>query len=183
MQYANHEDEDEHSDVGVHRYEEHRQTDDRQRGVGPPEDADFAFPVGERLRQCRADQVADTIGGKEGNKYFWRTQDPGDVIHHRPTANADGQDIEDGQQADNAPLIVLPDVAQVFTHRGGARRRFHAFFGGEKAKRQHQERHHREHGNPALKAERFILAANQIHQRHHQHGGEHAARRRQHEAP
>lgn len=50
-------------------------------------------------------------------------------------------------------------------------------------KKQNASSHHRQHGDAALEAERFILAANQIHQRHHQHRGEHAARRRQHKAP
>jgi hypothetical protein len=76
----------------------------------------------------------------------------------------------------------LCQIAQVFPHGGGARRHLDALFGGEEAERQHQERDHRQHGDAALEAERFIVAANQVHQRHHQHRGEHAARRRQQSA-
>ncbi len=67
VQYANDEDKDKHGDFGVHRYEEHRHAEHRQEGVGPPEDADFAFPVGQRFRQRRANQVADAVG-REGRR-------------------------------------------------------------------------------------------------------------------
>ena len=116
MQHADHEDKDEHGDVGLHWNEEHREANHRQRRVGPPEDADFAFPVGEGFCQCGANQVTDTVGGKEGDEYFRRAQDPGDVIHHRATAYADGEDIEDGQQPHDPPLVVLPDIAEIFAH-------------------------------------------------------------------
>lgn len=62
-------------------------------------------------------------------------------------------------------------------------RRFNALFGGKEAERQHQERHHRERRDTPLEAQRLILAANQFHQRHHQYGREHSARRCQHKAP
>lgn len=183
MQHADNEDEAEHQHGGMHRHEEHRHADHRQRGVGPPEDAHLALPVGERFRQRGADQVTDAVGGEEGDEHLRRAHDPGAVVHHRAAAHADGEDVEDGEHADDAPLVVLPDVAQIFTHGGGARRHLDALFGGEEAERQHQERDHRQHGDPALEAERFIVAANQVHQRHHQHRREHAARRRQHKAP
>lgn len=183
MQYANDEDKGEHQHGGVHRHEEHRHADHRQRGVGPPEDADLALPVGEGFRQRGADQVADAVGGEEGDEHLRRAHDPGAVVHHRAAAHADGEDVEDGEHPDDAPLIVVPDVAQVFPHGGGARRHLNALFGGKEAERQHQERDNRQHGDPALEAERLIVAANQVHQRHHQHRGEHAARGRQHKAP
>lgn len=183
MQHADNEDEAEHQDGGMHRHEEHRHADHRQRGVGPPEDADLALPVGERFRQRGADQVANAVGGEERDEHLRRAHDPGAVVHHRPAAHADGEDVEDGEHADDAPLVVVPDVAQVFPHGGGARRHLDALFGGEEAERQHQERDYRQHGDAALEAERLIVAANQVHQRHHQHCGEHAARRRQHKAP
>ena len=183
MQHADDEDKGEHHHGGMHRHEEHRHADHRQRGVGPPEDAHLALPVGERFRQRGADQVTDAVGGEEGDEHLRRAHDPGAVVHHRAAAHADGEDVEDGQHADDAPLVVVPDVAQVFPHGGGARRHLDALFGGEEAERQHQERDHRQHGDPALEAERFIVAANQVHQRHHQHRREHAARRRQHKAP
>ena len=172
MQHANHEDKGEHGDFGVHRYEEHRHAQHCQDGVGPPEDANFAFPVGERLRQRRADQVADAVGGEERGKQRSGPHDPGGVIHHRAAANADRENVQDGQQANHAPLIVAPDIAQIFTYRGGARRRFDAFFGGEEAEGKHQESNHREHCDAALEAKRLVFAADKVHQRHHQDGRE-----------
>lgn len=183
VQYANDEDKDKHGDFGVHRYEEHRHAEHRQEGVGPPEDADFAFPVGQRFRQRRANQVADAVGREEGGEQRRRAHDPGGVIHHRAAANADREDIEDGEHADHPPLVIAPDIAQVFTHRGTARRRFDTLFGGKEAEGQHQEGNHRQHRDAPLEAERFVFAADKVDQRHHQHGGEHAPRRRQHEAP
>lgn len=114
-------------------------------GVGPPEDADFAFPVGQRFRQRRANQVADAVGREEGGEQRRRAHDPGGVIHHRAAANADREDIEDGEHADHPPLVIAPDIAQVFTHRGTARRRFDTLFGGKEAEGQHQEGNHRQH--------------------------------------
>jgi len=183
VQHANHEDKAEHHYRGMHRHEEHRHARYRQQGVGPPEDTDFAFPVGEGFGERGANQVTDAVGGKERNEHFRRAHDPGAVVHHRAAAHADGEDVENGEYADDAPLVVLPDIAQIFTHGGGAWRHLDALFGGEEAERQHQERDHRQHGDPALEAKGFVFAANQIHQRHHQHRGEHAARRRQHKPP
>lgn len=183
VQYANHEDEDEHSDVGRDRHEEHRHAYDRQNGVGPPEDADFAFPVGERFRQRRTNQVADAVGSEEQGEDARRAHDPGAVVHHRAATYADGQNVEERQQADDAPLVVLPDVAQVFTDGGGARWHLDALFGGEEAERQHHKGDHGEHRDATLEAEGFVVTANQVHQRHHQYGREHAACRRQHKAP
>ncbi|MNE12695.1 hypothetical protein D3C80_1055080 [compost metagenome] len=183
MQHANHEDKAEHHYCGVHRHEEHRHARHRQQGVGPPEDADFAFPVGKRFGQRGADQVADAVGGEERDEDFRRADNPGAVVHHRPTAHADREDVENSQHTHDAPLVVMPDITQIFAHRRRARRHLDTLFGGEKAERQHQERDHRQHGDPALEAQSLVVAANQIHQRHHQHRGEHAARRRQHKAP
>lgn len=104
------------------------------------------------------------------------------VIHHRAAANADREDIEDGEHANHPPLVIAPDIAQVFTHRGTARRRFDTLFGGKEAEGQHQEGNHRQHRDAPTEAERFVFAADKVDQRHHQHGGEHAPRRRQHEA-
>ena len=183
MQHPNHKNEGEHHHRGMHGNEEHRHADHCQGGVGPPEDADLAFPVGERFRQRRANQVPDTVGGEERDKDFRRAHDPGAVVHHRTATHADGEDIENGQHTNNTPLVVMPDISQVFAHGGGARRHLDALFGGEEAERQHQERDHRQHGDPALETERFVIATNQVNQRHHQYRREHAARGRQHKAP
>ncbi|MNR06203.1 hypothetical protein D3C85_1222660 [compost metagenome] len=183
MQHTDHEDKAEHHERGMHRHEEHRHTRHRQQGVGPPEDADFAFPVGERFSERRADQVADAVGGEERDEDFWRADNPGAVVHHCAATHADCENVEDGEHADDTPLVVVPDVAQVFTHGSGARRHLDAFFGGEEAERQHQECDHGQHSDPALEAKSFVFAANQFHQRHHQNCREHAACRRQHKAP
>lgn len=46
-----------------------------------------------------------------------------------------------------------------------------------------RKRDRREHRDAALETKGFVFATDKVHQRHHQHGGEHAARRRQHKAP
>ena len=183
MQDANNEDKNEHNDGGAHRHEEHGDTQHGQRGVGPPENTDLALPVRQRFGKCAAKKIADAVKAEEPGEERGIAHNPGDVIHHRPATHADGEDIENGQHAHDAPLIVLQDIAQVFTHGGSIRRRLDAFFSGEEAKREHQKRHGGKHRNPCLKAERFIFAAEKIHQRHHQYRREHAARRRQHKAP
>ncbi len=76
MQHTNHEDEDKHSDAGLHGNKEHREANHCQQGVRPPEDSDFTFPVGQTgnalslivgsLIGVLAYYVSYRLGGYEG---------------------------------------------------------------------------------------------------------------------
>jgi hypothetical protein len=83
------------------------------KNIGPGEDAHFAATVGEWFGQQAPADVAHQIGRQEHGEEPRLSQDVGDVVHHRATTRRHGENIEHGQDAHDAPLVIARDVLQV----------------------------------------------------------------------